>query len=265
MLGCLEQTVPRPLPGLRPVPTQLAQHPGWGRYFDRRAELLRRDAELCRDDAAAWTGESAPAWAAPFVERDVVGELAVWRAVNSAPDADTRPTGPRRDDLAGWRSQRDLDQRVEREVRLPRPATISRRGNWPTPSTPGWHGTHTGRLWNGSLKSPIAAVTKSSASRIGWPRSRFRTSSPQPRSAGVSSTRSPQAEANTRPIRTRRRQRRAETSSAEVTWTNRIQPTSSTGDRLCPRVRQQADTGRRNPALAGRGHLVAYARHRRPT
>jgi conjugative relaxase-like TrwC/TraI family protein len=105
-----------PLPGLPPVPTQLAQHPDWGRYFDRRVEVLRRDAALCRAEAAAWTAETAPAWAAPVGEGDVVGELAVWRAVNSVPDTDTRPTGPLRQDLAGWRSQRDLDQRVEREV-----------------------------------------------------------------------------------------------------------------------------------------------------
>jgi hypothetical protein len=52
---------------------------------------------------------------APFVERDVVGELAVLRAVNSVPDTDSRPTGPPRQDLAGWR-QRDLDQKVESGV-----------------------------------------------------------------------------------------------------------------------------------------------------
>lgn len=98
------------------MPTQLAQHPEWGRYFDRRVELLRRDAGLCRTEAAAWTAETAPAWAAPFVEGDVVGELAVWRAVNAVSDTDTRPTGLPREDLAGWRSQRDLDQKVEREV-----------------------------------------------------------------------------------------------------------------------------------------------------
>ncbi|MGH8961963.1 MAG: hypothetical protein ACRDWT_12385 [Jatrophihabitantaceae bacterium] len=111
-----ESRAPGPLPGLPPVPTQLAQHLDWGRYFDRRVESLRRDAELCRAGAVAWTAETAPAWAAPFVERDVVGELGVWRAVNAVPDTDTRPTGPRCDDLAGWRSQRDLDQRFEREV-----------------------------------------------------------------------------------------------------------------------------------------------------
>lgn len=112
-----ESRAPGPLPGLPPVPTQLAQHPDWGRYFDRRVELLHRDVDLCRAEAAAWTAETAPAWAAQLAGRDrnLTGELAVWRAVNAVPDTDSRPTGPPRDDLAGWRSQRDLDQKVERE------------------------------------------------------------------------------------------------------------------------------------------------------
>lgn len=111
-----ESRAPGPLPGLPPVPTKLAQHPDWGRYFDRRVELLHRDAALCRTEAAAWTVETARPWAAPFLEGDLVGELAVWRAVNAVPDTDARPTGPPRKDLAGCRSQRDLDQKVERGI-----------------------------------------------------------------------------------------------------------------------------------------------------
>jgi hypothetical protein len=109
---------PGPLPGLPPVPAQLAHHPEWGRYFDRRIELLTRDADLCRAAAAMWTAETAPVWAARFAghDRDLTGELAVWRAVNAVPDTDTRPTGPPRTDLAGWRSQHNLDRRTERGV-----------------------------------------------------------------------------------------------------------------------------------------------------
>lgn len=111
-----ESRAPGPLPGLPPVPTQLAQQPNWGRYFERRIELLGTDADRWQAEAAGWTAETAPAWAVRFVGRDVVGELAVWRAVNAVPDADTRPTGPPRQDLVGWRSQRDLDRKVEWEV-----------------------------------------------------------------------------------------------------------------------------------------------------
>jgi conjugative relaxase-like TrwC/TraI family protein len=109
---------PGPLPGLPPVPAQLAQDSEWGRYLDRRVKLLTRDADLCRAAAAMWTAETAPAWATRFVEhdRDLTGELAVWRAVNAVPDTDARPTGPPRADLAGWRSQHELDRRTERRV-----------------------------------------------------------------------------------------------------------------------------------------------------
>lgn len=104
------------LPGLPPVPAQLAEHPDWGRYFQRRVELLVQAAARCRAEAAVWTAEAAPTWAARFagVDRDLTGELAVWRAVNAVPDTDTRPTGPPRSDLAGWRSQRDLDRKPEK-------------------------------------------------------------------------------------------------------------------------------------------------------
>jgi hypothetical protein len=65
-----------------------------------------------------WTAETAADWAARFAERDrdLTGELAVWRAVNAVPDTDTRPTGPPRMDFAGWRGQHDLDRRTERGV-----------------------------------------------------------------------------------------------------------------------------------------------------
>jgi hypothetical protein len=113
-----ESRSPGPLPGLPPVPAQLAQHHDWRRYFDRRLELLARDAACCRAEAAVWTADTAPEWAAPLAEhdRDLTGELAVWRAVNAVPDTDTRLTGPPRHDLPGWRAQQYLDRQVDRWV-----------------------------------------------------------------------------------------------------------------------------------------------------
>ena len=110
-----ESRSPGPLPGLPPVPAQLAQHHDWRRYFDRRIELLARDAACCRAEAAVWTADTAPDWAAPLAEhdRDLTGELAVWRAVNAVPDTDTRLTGPPRHDLPGWRAQQHLDRQVD--------------------------------------------------------------------------------------------------------------------------------------------------------
>jgi hypothetical protein len=40
-LQCDESRAPGPLPGPPPVHTQVAQHPDWGHYFDRRVEVLR--------------------------------------------------------------------------------------------------------------------------------------------------------------------------------------------------------------------------------
>ena len=237
-----ESRAPGPLPGLPPVPTQLAQHPDWGRYFDRRVELLHRDAALCRAEAAAWTADTAPAWAAPFVERDVVGELAVWRAVNAVPDTDTRPTGPPREDLAGWRSQRDLDQKVEKEV----PAAtachnfsareladtidprLAQDPHWPSagaaarnrpPRRPRRRRPHP--------SGDRAAATGRAARSRARLASRRRARGTPEQARGRSGREAVNAEPAPRQPRSRRR---TEASAA-----------SATGDRLRPRLRQQAD------------------------
>jgi hypothetical protein len=73
----------------------LPNTPSGVHYFDRRSELVTRDADRCRAVAAMWTAETAPAWAARFAghDRDLTGELAVWRTVNAVPDTDTRAVG----------------------------------------------------------------------------------------------------------------------------------------------------------------------------
>ena len=247
-----ESRVPGPLPGLPPVPTQLAQHPDWGRYFVRRAELLARDADRCRAEAAAWTAETAPAWAARSAgsDRKLTGELAVWRAVNAVPDTDTRPTGPPRQDLPGWRSQRDLDQKVEREVfgatachnfsaRALADAIDPRLAcdpHWPALARQLEIAHRDGH--------DVAGLTRRMTTRplpdeqpAAAPLASRRCACHKPEQArGRSGRDGVNAEPAPRPPRSRRR---TEASS-----------TSSTGDRLCPRLRQQADTRRRNPAIA---------------
>jgi conjugative relaxase-like TrwC/TraI family protein len=110
-----ESRSPGPLPGLPPVPAQLAQHPDWGRYFERRIQLLARDAASCGADAATWTRDTAPDWAVPLAaDRQLIRDVAIWRAASTVRDTDTRPTGPRREDLRGQLAQRDLDQRINR-------------------------------------------------------------------------------------------------------------------------------------------------------
>ena len=54
-----------PLPWLPSVPRQLAEDDFWGRYFDRRHELIQRHGTAVRAAATRWTAETAPAWAVP--------------------------------------------------------------------------------------------------------------------------------------------------------------------------------------------------------
>jgi len=102
-----------PLPWLPPVPRQLAEDDFWGRYFDRRHELIERHGSAVRADATSWTPETAPAWAVPTLsDPSLTRDLAIWRAARDVLDTDLRPTGPPANDLAGGNVQRRLDRRV---------------------------------------------------------------------------------------------------------------------------------------------------------
>jgi len=98
---------------LPPVPRQLAEDDFWGRYFDRRHELIERHGTAVRAAATSWTQEAAPAWAVPTLsDPNLTRDLAIWRAARDIPDTDLRPTGPCANDRAGSRLQRRLDLRV---------------------------------------------------------------------------------------------------------------------------------------------------------
>ncbi|MDQ6849694.1 MAG: relaxase domain-containing protein [Actinomycetota bacterium] len=102
-----------PLPWLPPVPRQLAEDDFWGRYFDRRHELIERHGTAVRAAATSWTQKAAPAWAVPMlIDPDLTRDLATWRAARDIPDTDLRPTGPRANERAGSQMQRRLDLRV---------------------------------------------------------------------------------------------------------------------------------------------------------
>jgi len=102
-----------PLPWLPPVPRQLAEDDFWGRYFDRRHELIQRHGSAVRADATSWTPETAPAWAVPMLSDScLTRDLAIWRAARAVPDTDLRQTGPPANDRAGGYVQRRLDRRV---------------------------------------------------------------------------------------------------------------------------------------------------------
>jgi hypothetical protein len=133
-----ESRSPGPLPGLPPIPAQLAQHPDRGRYFERRIELLARDATRCGADAATRSRDTAPDWVVPLADdRELIRDVAVWRAVNAVRDTDARPTVHRartcvvtsRSTIStggstGGRSWNRVD-------------AASLRGRWPTESIPG--------------------------------------------------------------------------------------------------------------------------------
>ena len=102
-----------PLPWLPPVPRQLAEHEFWGRYFDRRQDLIQRHGNGVRADTTRWTPETAPTWAIPTLsDASVTRDLALWRAAREIPDTDLRPTGPPAKGRASNRHQRHLDRRT---------------------------------------------------------------------------------------------------------------------------------------------------------
>ncbi|KAA8884229.1 relaxase domain-containing protein [Nocardia colli] len=79
-----------------------------------RARIVTDLAEQIRADAAEWTPATAPPWARPLLatDRQLVQELAVWRASLHTDDRDLRPTGPPRHTVLEREHQRLLDSRV---------------------------------------------------------------------------------------------------------------------------------------------------------
>jgi len=85
-----------PLPWLPAIPAVLAAGPDWAPYLAARGELVENLATQIRRNVSAWTPDTAPAWALPYLgDIELVGELAVWRATQSVPEPDLRPAGER--------------------------------------------------------------------------------------------------------------------------------------------------------------------------
>ncbi|OBH30402.1 MobF family relaxase [Mycobacterium sp. E1319] len=85
-----------PLHWLPAVPDVIATDPTWATYLDQRADLVRELADHIRDIARAWDAASTPAWARPLLDhsRNLLAEIAVFRAAHDVDPADTRITGP---------------------------------------------------------------------------------------------------------------------------------------------------------------------------
>ncbi len=102
-----------PLPWLPDIPQQLRDDPRWGAYLTARSELVTTLATEVRYDVTRTP--DAPQWWPPgrsLPAADLLGDLAVWRAANTIPDTENRPTGPTQPAKAHARSQHELDARV---------------------------------------------------------------------------------------------------------------------------------------------------------
>lgn len=85
-----------PLPWLLGLPQQITDHTIAAQLRARR-RIVADLATQITTDARTWTAASAPVWARPLLgNRELIAELAVWRAANHVPDTDLRPTGPTR-------------------------------------------------------------------------------------------------------------------------------------------------------------------------
>ncbi|WP_067859820.1 MobF family relaxase [Nocardia shimofusensis] len=104
--------------GTGPLPWTPAIPPGLDTtttQADARARILTELAAHIRRDTIAWSPLTAPAWARPLLGADPVllADLAVWRASLHIPDADLRPTGPRRYPVREHNHQDLLDTRIQ--------------------------------------------------------------------------------------------------------------------------------------------------------
>jgi len=98
-----------PLPWLPAVPAAVAQLPTWNTYLQARAAQVTDLAGQIRGEVAGWDAGTAPAWAVPYLpDRQLVGDLAVWRAAESVPEMDVRPAGPTPRRIAMIRRHTDL-------------------------------------------------------------------------------------------------------------------------------------------------------------
>lgn len=85
-----------PLRWLPAIPDVLAADPTWATCLQQRAQLVGELAENIRTTARGWDAATAPAWARPLLDdhRNLLAEIAVFRAAHNVDPADTRITGP---------------------------------------------------------------------------------------------------------------------------------------------------------------------------
>lgn len=85
-----------PLHWLPAIPDAITADPTWLTYLHGRAELVGELADHIRATARSWDAATTPAWARPLLNgnRNLLAEIAVFRAAHHVDAADTRITGP---------------------------------------------------------------------------------------------------------------------------------------------------------------------------
>ena len=108
---------PGPLPWLPGVPTRLAANPTWGPYLTAQANLITKLAEQVRNGQP----DQLPPWLSQInaqMPEQLAGNLQVWRAAETVPDHDLRPTGPPANQAAATRWQQHLQDQLA-DTRMP--------------------------------------------------------------------------------------------------------------------------------------------------
>lgn len=107
-----------PLPWLPVTPSELDTP--WGVYLAQVAEHVVDSATEVHRNAVAADPEDLPTWAHPIADdRDLVGDIACWRAATGVPDDHPDPVGPPHPSLAYRRAQNDLAARVREHTGRP--------------------------------------------------------------------------------------------------------------------------------------------------
>ncbi|MGB5937069.1 MAG: hypothetical protein WBG76_14535, partial [Ornithinimicrobium sp.] len=104
-----------PLPWLPQVPDALRSDPEINQYLGRLADRIGDLKERVVSEARPPGAAEQPSWRQalpPDVDRELVGDLAVWRATHGLPDTDDRPTGPPMEGHATAQQQARLRSRL---------------------------------------------------------------------------------------------------------------------------------------------------------
>ncbi|MBC9735534.1 MobF family relaxase [Nocardioides marmotae] len=111
-------TVPAPAPWLPAVPEPLANHPSWGTYLDLRRTWVIHSAARLAQAVDTWPlggDHPRPSWARPLLtatDATLLGDLAVWRAIEGIDATDLDPAGSTNRPGAPGHHQADLRRRV---------------------------------------------------------------------------------------------------------------------------------------------------------